>query len=406
MYRRYGERTPSVSPLARIFHQAALLYLLLASSGSSACEIERRAEREAYKANTDIPWQEFQNRVGKHTFFGLASYYNGVSFHVVGNGVFQSLEPGEAIVLKNGSWLAAVARLEVVLVQSPGLSFRLREWEHTLSELQTRVAPGCVKLVRKSELQSLGPELHQLRYAHLWAPLSWLAKVVEYSLIALHAHLVNHWGLAIVLLSLLLKFVLFPVQVLVAHKQQKVGRIRSMLEPQLAEIKSNHDGEQAHRRIMAAHKALGVTPFYPLSPLLGLLIQFPIWIAVFNALGEMPQLAGQSFLWIEDLAYPDVVAAVPFNVPLFGSTVHLLPLLMTAVSFLAVRMLPSEGWSKREYARQRRNLCWTAVVFLLLFYPFPAAMVLYWTLNNLFQILLQPAVRALIAMKQISGLPE
>ena len=374
--------------------------LVLACTGSHACEIESRSEQALCSGSSATPWCEFQTTPRKHVFFGLASYYNGVSFHIVGKDVFRRLEQGETIVLESGTWLAVAARFEVLLVQSPGLSLRLGEWEPTLEVLKTRVEPDRVQVVKKSDLHTLAPELDRLRYAHLWTPLSWLAKAVEYALTAIHAQVVNHWGLAIVLFSILLKLLLFPVHIAVARMQDEVSRVRSLLEPQLAEIKANHDGEEAHRRVMAAHKAVGVTPFYPLKSLLGVLIQVPIWIAVFNALGEMPQLAGRSFLWIEDLAYPDVIAVLPFSVPLFGTTVQLLPFVMAGVACLAARAVRNDRWSKIEGIRQRRNLYWMAIAFLLLFYPFPAAMVLYWTLNNLLQVIMQPALRTSTTAEQ------
>ena len=368
--------------------------LALTCAGSHARANESPAEQAWCKDGSGTPWCEFHAMPQKHVFFGLASFYDRVSFHIVGKDVFQPLKPGERFVLESGTWLALAARFEVLLVQSPGLSLRVGEWEPTLKLLKTRVEPARVQVVRKSELHRLGPELDRLRYTHLWAPLSWLARVVEHSLTTIYARVVNHWGLAIVLFSILLKLLLLPVHIAVARMQDEVSRVRWLLEPQTAEIRSNHDGEEAHNRVMAAHRSLGVTPFYPLKPLLGLLIQVPIWIAVFNALGEMPQLAGQSFLWIEDLAYPDVIAAMPFSVPLFGTTVHLLPFVMAGAACLAARTFPNARWSKIEGVRQRRNLYWMAIAFLLLFYPFPAAMVLYWTLNNLLQAVVQPALRS------------
>ena len=339
------------------------------------------------------PWCEFQVTRERHIFSGLASYYNDVNFYIVGKDIFQPLDPGEVFVLENDTWLAVAARFDVLLAQSPGLSLHLSDRERTLENLKAQVEPGHLQLVKKSDLHTVAPELDQVRYAHLWAPLSWLAKVVEYSLVAIHAYAVNQWGLAIVVFSILLKLVLFPVHTAVARMQDEVSRVRSLLEPQLAKIKANYDGEEAHNRVMAAHTTLGVTPFYLLKPLLGVLVQVPIWIAVFNALGEMPQLAGQSFLWIDDLAYPDVIAVIPFNVPLFGATVHMLPFVMFGVTCLSVLAVRNDLWSKIEYARQRRNLCWMALAFLLLLYPFPAAMVLYWTLNNLLQLIAQLLTR-------------
>lgn len=346
------------------------------------------------------PWCEFQVTGNKHIFRGLASYYNDVSFYIVGKDVFHPLVPGEKFILENGTWLAVAARLEVLLAQAPGLSLSLDGPERTLEYLHAQVEPGCLRVVRKSDLHTLAPELDKLRYAHLWAPLSWLAKAVEYALVAIHTYAVNHWGLAIVVFSILLKVVLFPVHTAVARMQDEVSRVRSLLEPQLAEIKASHDGEEAHNRIMAAHRTLGVTPFYSLKPLMGVLVQVPIWIAVFNALGEMPQLAGQSFLWIDDLAYPDVVGVLPFDIPLFGATLQLLPFVMFGVTCLSVLTFGNDLSSEKELTRQRRNLYWMALAFLLLLYPFPAAMVLYWTLNNLLQLFGQLVIRTAMTKRR------
>ena len=53
--------------------------------------------------------------------------------------------------------------------------------------------------------------------------------------------------------------------------QRRVSQVQAQLAPQLAEIKANYDGEEAHNRLMAAHKSLGVLPFYTLKPMLVLL---------------------------------------------------------------------------------------------------------------------------------------
>ena len=380
-------------PALVVLRIVCFLYLLLAGSNSYARVIEGSGDHERCMNSAADPWCEFQVTRETHNFAGLASYYNDMNFYIVGKEIFQPLEPGEAFVLENDTWLAVAARFKVLLVRSPGLSFRLSDRERMLEYLQAQVEPDHILVVEKSDLHTVAPDLDQVRYAHLWAPLSWLAKVVEYSLVTIQAHAVNHWGLAIVVFSILLKLALFPVHTAVARMQDEVSRVRSLLEPQLAEIKANYDGEEAHNRVLAAHKTLRVTPFYSLKPLLGVLVQVPIWIAVFNALGEMPQLAGQSFLWIDDLAYPDVIAVIPFDVPLFGATVHLLPFVMFGVTCLSALTFRNDLWSNRERTRQRRNLCWMALAFLLLLYPFPAAMVLYWTLNSLLQLLAQSFIR-------------
>ncbi|MCP4842634.1 MAG: YidC/Oxa1 family membrane protein insertase, partial [Halieaceae bacterium] len=124
-----------------------------------------------------------------------------------------------------------------------------------------------------------------------------------------------------------------------------------------------------------------------------MLLQIPIWIAVFNALGEMPQLQNSAFLWIESLAYPDAIARLPFVIPLLGDSVSLLPWLMSGVTLLSARLFQDRLAPADELKKQKRNLYLIALAFFLVFYPFPAAMVLYWTLSNALQIVQQRFIR-------------
>ena len=117
-------------------------------------------------------------------------------------------------------------------------------------------------------------------------------------------------------------------------------------------------------------------------------------IAVFNALGEMPALRGESFLWIDDLAYPDVLGELGFSVPLLGNKLSLLPVLMTAVTVWSTLVLTRTGVSKVQLDAEKTRLLLMSVGFFIMFYPFPAAMVLYWTCTNLLQLPLQRVLKA------------
>jgi YidC/Oxa1 family membrane protein insertase len=196
-----------------------------------------------------------------------------------------------------------------------------------------------------------------------------------------------------VLISIALKLLLIPIGVLTTRFQRRVSQVQSELEPMLSDIKSKYDGEEAHNHMMAAYKKLGVSPFYTLKPMLGMFIQLPIQIAVFNALGEMPQLSGQSFLWIKDLAYPDAIAQLSFSVPFLGSSVSLLPIIMTIVTLVSTSIFQNKHASAAEMTKQKRNLYLMAAAFFVLFYPFPAAMVLYWAMANILHIIQQQIVK-------------
>jgi membrane protein insertase Oxa1/YidC/SpoIIIJ len=126
-----------------------------------------------------------------------------------------------------------------------------------------------------------------------------------------------------------------------------------------------------------------VHPLYSLKSLAGVAVVIPVFIGAFDMLAENIWLAGESFLWIQDLARPDAIAPLPFTIPFFGGQLNLLPFLMTALSVLASALHHHEAMDTVQRRKQRRNLTLMALGFLALFYTFPAGMVLYWTTNNL-----------------------
>jgi len=326
-----------------------------------------------------------------YPFFGLAAFYNAVRVDLVTPDDIQPVpRDGETNVLGD-EWLVVSGRYEAQAIRATGLEYTV-----TAKGVATQLplSDGSVtQRSPKSELYAKAPELEQLRYAHLWNWLGVLAKLVESGLTFIHTHIVSSWGMAIVVLALVVKILLLPVSLLTARLQRQVSSVQSTLLPELAQIKANYDGEEAHERIMAAHSTHGVSPFYTLKPMLGTLIQVPVLIAVFNALGEMPALRGQGFLWVQDLAYPDSIAQLGFAIPLLGDKLSLLPFLMTAVTVWATLTLTRELISESALRAEKNRMLMMAAGFFVLFYPFPAAMVLYWTCTNLFQLPLQKLLK-------------
>ncbi|WP_237444707.1 YidC/Oxa1 family membrane protein insertase [Sinobacterium norvegicum] len=327
------------------------------------------------------------------TFYGLASYYNNINYFLVSADQIERLIPGENYTLNSNRWLAAVKRLDTLVIQADGLNFSLSDDELLLTSVTSLDSPhAIVQVANKDKLSSVAPELDQIRYNHLWIGLAQISRAVEFSLVIIQS-LVGNWGLAIILFALLLKVLLIPVGIMTTRFQRRVSQVQSALEPKLNEIKSQYDGEEAHNRIMAAHKQLGVSPFYTLKPMIGMFIQIPILIATFNALGEMPQFASQSFFWITDLSLPDTIGELPFTLPLFGSTISILPVIMTVVTLFSTVIFQNTHASSGEMAKQKRNLYLMAAAFFILFYPFPAAMVLYWVMANILQTIQQQIIK-------------
>lgn len=317
-------------------------------------------------------------------FSGMALYLNQVSFFSYNNEKLIQLNnehfADESAAIEN---VIVVGRYNAMVIELNGGSFRVNSGQLKIDDLSAAVTG--VKIYQKNELVDLKPAFKSIRYHHLWWPLAQLSKFFEFVLVLL-GNLVNqYWGLAIILFAILIKIVFIPLSIVTNRVQSKVNGIQGILEPELKSIKANFDGEQAHLKIMAAHKKLGVSPFYTMKPLLMTLIQIPFLIAIFNTLGEMSELKGASFLWVADLSLPDMVFILGQNIPMFGEWFNLLPFIMAGISMLATIGFGDEKLPENIVKNQRMRLYLMALVFFVLFYPFPAVMVLYWALANLIQ---------------------
>ena len=240
-----------------------------------------------------------------------------------------------------------------------------------------------------TELNSLveaSPVLRGVLFSAIWDWLRVLSFGLLYLLEWLHG-LVGNYGLAIILLSLTVKILMFPLTYVADKWQAQVNATSSLLKPKLDEIKQNFKGEEAHHKVLAVYKEHNVSQFYTLPSLFGFLIQIPVFIAAFDMLAESFVLGQASFLWIVDLAKPDSLFALPVVLPFFGGEFNLLPFAMTLLTIVSAVVQEEAALTPDLQRLQRIKLFLMATAFFLLFYTFPAGMVLYWTANNLFHLL-------------------
>jgi len=210
--------------------------------------------------------------------------------------------------------------------------------------------------------------------------------------------LTNHPVGAIILLSICVKIILI-IPIHISEKfQRKVNEQRSIIEPVLNVLKTEFTGEELHNKTIETYKKFGIPPTYTLKSLMGPAIQIPFFFAAYHVLKESTIFIGYSFLWIENLALSDAILTFPFSIPWFGNALNILPFIMTALTIIASRLTEPKGLSPELLQKQRKSLYLMAGFFLLILYPYAAAMVIYWTMNNLLSV-----VQSLIerSMKQI-----
>jgi len=240
--------------------------------------------------------------------------------------------------------------------------------------------------IERSALISVSSELKDLLYTALWDWLRWICFGFQMILSWVYSW-VGNLGVSIILLALIIKIFLFPLSTVAEKWQQEVNEIQAWLQPRLKNIKTNYTGEEAHQKTLALYQEKDISPMFTVKSLAGLLIQIPIFIAVFDMLGESIMLKGQGFLWINDLSRPDYWINLPFIIPYFGGTLNLLPLLMTFITVLSAYNFQDKHLLGELRKQQQVKLYIMAFAFFVLFYTFPAGMVLYWTASNGMQLI-------------------
>jgi len=240
--------------------------------------------------------------------------------------------------------------------------------------------------IEPSALSDASSELENLMYSGLWFWLRWICQALYFLLNSI-AMVIPQWGLAVMVLSVMVGILMRPLSKIADRLQDQVHEIDARLAPTLAAIKKNYKGEQQSEKIIAMYKDENVHPLYSLKSLAGVFVVIPVFIGAFDMLAENIHLSGESFLWISDLSHPDAFMQLPFSLPFFGGYLNLLPFIMTGFSFVASKMHSHPAMNIDQRRKHSRNLVFMSLGFLVLFYTFPAGMVLYWTTNNLISVI-------------------
>lgn len=193
-------------------------------------------------------------------------------------------------------------------------------------------------------------------------------------LFAAHS-LTDSWGVSLILLSLAVNIALIPLYHLAETWQEAERTIQRAMTPKLTEINAVFAGRERWMYTRALYRLHGYSPAYSLRTSFGLLIQIPFFFAAYHLLNAAPELKGASWLFLVDLGKPDGLLA-------FGSvTINLLPIVMTVANLVSAAV-----YTTRLTRREAIQLYGLAALFLVLLYPSSAALLVYWTCNNLFSL--------------------
>jgi YidC/Oxa1 family membrane protein insertase len=248
-------------------------------------------------------------------------------------------------------------------------------------EVMTRTYTLFVGPKKLSLLRSMGNKMEDvMNFGFFW----WFCELLVPTLNFFYS-LIPNYGVAILLLTLLVRIIFWPL----THKSTVSMKKMQELQPKLKEIqaKFKDNPTKMQQETWACYKENKVNP---LSSCLPMLIQIPVFIALFTVLQSAVELRYAPFLWINDLSEPEnlFLGMIPFV-----GALNILPLLMAGTMALQTYLTPSAG----DPAQQKMMLIMMPIMMLFMFYSFPSALSLYWTVSQVLSIVQMLMIRRTVA---------
>ncbi|MFC1965632.1 YidC/Oxa1 family membrane protein insertase [Chloroflexota bacterium] len=211
--------------------------------------------------------------------------------------------------------------------------------------------------------------------------------------IVLSDYLFGNFGLTIIVLTIITRFVMYPLTV----KQLRASKAMQSLQVQVAEIRKKYekDKQKAAQEQMRLYKESGVSPGGCLLPML---IQFPIWIALYQSIIRVLAVAPEDFLNLSQRLYsswPTVFSLVPLESKFLWLDLAtpdrwlLLPILVGGSMWVVQKMTMSPTADPKQQAQSQMMLWMMPMMFAFLTLSFPSGLALYWVISNVISVVMQ-----------------
>ncbi len=185
----------------------------------------------------------------------------------------------------------------------------------------------------------------------------------------------SNTGIAILGVSLTVTILCLPLYI-VAEKWQDTERDNQIkMKGGIERIKKFFKGDEQYMILSAYYRQNHYHPIMALRSSFGILIQIPFFLAAYHTLSALPELQGESFLFIRDMGKPDSIFKIGFF------SINILPILMTVINCVSGAI-----YSKGHGLREKIQIYGMAALFLVVLYNSPAGLVVYWTMNNILSL--------------------
>lgn len=223
-----------------------------------------------------------------------------------------------------------------------------------------------------------------LQSSGLFSPIE---RILKWSLYKIQGP-VGNWGISIIILTLILKIILFPL-----NKKQAVGSLKMQeLQPKMKEIQEKYKSDQAKlgAEMQKLYKQVG---YNPMSGCLPMIVQMFILFSMYNVFNNYFEFRGASFVkgWIDDLSIGDSIWTWNKVIPLISgftmNNLRLLPFIYTISQLLNGKITQfGNSGATTSQGQMKMMMYGMPLMFFFLFYNVPSGLLLYWTTSNILQI--------------------
>jgi|WetSurMetagenome_2_1015567.scaffolds.fasta_scaffold31334_1 YidC/Oxa1 family membrane protein insertase len=238
--------------------------------------------------------------------------------------------------------------------------------------LKLYYGPNSIPILRKEGLQLekvvfLGRNI-----------IGWISRFVIIPIFNWLNHFMHNFGLIILILTIIIKVVLFPLTFKSYQSQAKMQVLKPMVEELGKKFPKKEDAMKKQQATMDLYKRAGVNPMGGCLPML---LQMPILFAMFRFFPVSIELRQEHFLWATDLSTYDSILHLPFVIPMYGDHVSLFTLLMTASTLLTMKMTGSSPGSDQPGMKMMMYMM--PIMFMLILNNFSAGLTYYYFLANM-----------------------
>ena len=198
------------------------------------------------------------------------------------------------------------------------------------------------------------------------------------------------YALCIIGMTLLVRGCMYPL----SRKQALGAKKMKELQPKLTELKAKY-GEDKEKMARAQMELFRKNNYNPFAGCLPIFFQFPIFIGLYTALNVAVDLRMEPFLWCDNLAAPDKLFRMPFELPFLGSDFNLLPL-VTCVLFIVQQKMFMPPPTDDQQALQQKMMSYMTIMFGFMFWHVPAGLCVYFIASSLWGL----AERKLLDLKK------